>query len=101
MVSHVDQTGAWCIALGIDTVSIADCKLQYGRLIMAPIKLVWRNDTVSRKKVFVYIVSAALIVVFGFAAWLASQGRFLEAIALSGVATTLAWFVTQAIGRDD
>jgi len=54
----------------------------------------------SRKKVFVYAVVAALLATFAFAAWLASDARFLEAISLLGVATTLAWFTTRALDRE-
>jgi len=55
----------------------------------------------SRKKVFVYAIIAALFGVFVLTAWLASQGRFLEAVSLLGVATTLAWFVTRSMDRDN
>lgn len=56
--------------------------------------------SVSRKKVFVYGVIVALLGVFGLGAWLASEGRFLEAISVLGVATTLAWFVVRSMDRD-
>ncbi|NQV45961.1 MAG: hypothetical protein HQ501_13705 [Rhodospirillales bacterium] len=53
-----------------------------------------------REKVFAYAVIGALMGAFGLTAWLASESRFLEAISVMGVATTLAWFVTRALNRD-
>ncbi len=55
----------------------------------------------SRQKVFIYAVIAALLGAFVLAAWLASYGRFLEAVSVVGVSTTMAWFVARAINRDD
>jgi len=54
-----------------------------------------------RQHVFVYLVIAALLGAFGFAVWLASEGRFLEGVSVIGVAATLAWFAVRVLhGRE-
>ncbi len=55
----------------------------------------------SNSKIFAYAIIVALIGVFAMATWLASQARFFEAISVVGVATTLAWFATRFMNRDD
>lgn len=55
----------------------------------------------TRQNVFIYAVIVALLGAFALAAWLASNSRFLEAVSVVGVATTLAWFVARAINKDD
>lgn len=55
----------------------------------------------NTRKVTAYAMIAALVGVFGLSAWLASAGRFLEAIALVGVVTTLGWFLARILNQSD
>lgn len=54
----------------------------------------------ERRKMIAYAILAGLIGVFAFSGWLASQGRFLEAITLVGVVTTLGWFLARNLNRN-
>lgn len=54
----------------------------------------------TKKQIIAYSIIALLLCVFGLAAWLASEGRFLEAVSVVGVATTLAWFAGRMISDD-
>ncbi len=54
----------------------------------------------DHKKIIAYVITAAMLGVFALSAWLASDGRFLEAVSVVGVATTLAWFATRMISDD-
>lgn len=53
----------------------------------------------GQRKVIAYSAVVALIGMFGLSGWLASDGRFLEAIALVGVTTTLGWFLARIVNR--
>ena len=55
----------------------------------------------NKRKILAYVIMASLLGVFGLSAWLASQSRYFEAIAVVGVATTVGWFATRVISHND
>lgn len=54
----------------------------------------------EKRKLISYAILAGLVGVFALSGWLASQGRFLEAITLVGVVTTLGWFLARILNRN-